>query len=108
MPQWDFLNFIAGRASRHSSFRLLMQHKATDLLQDDEIVFGVVAQHQGQELQVRADLVVNCDGRHSRTRTIAGLQVTVYGVPIDVLWFRISRKPDEVEQVLGNVNYGKR
>jgi 2-polyprenyl-6-methoxyphenol hydroxylase-like FAD-dependent oxidoreductase len=107
MPQWDFLNFIAGHASRFPSFRLLMQHEATDLLKDDERVFGVVAQHQGQEFQIRADLVVSCDGRHSRTRTIAGLQVAEYGVPIDVLWFRISRKTDEVEQVLGNVNYGK-
>jgi 2-polyprenyl-6-methoxyphenol hydroxylase-like FAD-dependent oxidoreductase len=28
-------------------------------------------------------------------------------VPIDVLWFRISRRPDDPEQVLGNINYGK-
>jgi 2-polyprenyl-6-methoxyphenol hydroxylase-like FAD-dependent oxidoreductase len=107
MPQWDFLNFIASHASRSSSFRLLMQHEANDLLKDGEKVIGVVAQHQGQEVQIRADLVVSCDGRHSHTRSTAGLEVIEYGVPIDVLWFRISRKPDEVEQVLGNINYGK-
>ncbi len=28
-------------------------------------------------------------------------------MPIDVLWFRISRKAGDPEQVLGNVNYGK-
>jgi 2-polyprenyl-6-methoxyphenol hydroxylase-like FAD-dependent oxidoreductase len=58
-------------------------------------------------VQVRADLVVGCDGRHSLTRSTAGLKVVEYGVPIDVLWFRISRKPDDPAGVLANVNYGK-
>jgi 2-polyprenyl-6-methoxyphenol hydroxylase-like FAD-dependent oxidoreductase len=35
------------------------------------------------------------------------MHVIEHGVPIDVLWFRISRKPDDRAQVLGNVNYGK-
>ncbi len=28
-------------------------------------------------------------------------------MPIDVLWFRISRQPQDPDQVLGNINYGK-
>jgi 2-polyprenyl-6-methoxyphenol hydroxylase-like FAD-dependent oxidoreductase len=107
MPQWDFLNFLAGHASRFPSFRLLMQHEVTNLVRDRGRVIGVAAQHEGQEVQVRADLVVSCDGRHSITRSAADLEVLEYGVPIDVLWFRITRKPDESQQVLGNVNYGK-
>jgi 2-polyprenyl-6-methoxyphenol hydroxylase-like FAD-dependent oxidoreductase len=35
------------------------------------------------------------------------MQVIERGVPIDVLWFRISRKPDDPAQVLGTVNYGR-
>jgi 2-polyprenyl-6-methoxyphenol hydroxylase-like FAD-dependent oxidoreductase len=58
-------------------------------------------------VQIYADLVVGCDGRHSLTREAAGLEVIEHGVPIDVLWFRISRKPDDPSQVLANVNYGK-
>jgi 2-polyprenyl-6-methoxyphenol hydroxylase-like FAD-dependent oxidoreductase len=107
MPQWDFLNFLANHANRFSSFQLLMQHEVTDLVKEGERVTGVVAQHDGREVQVRADLVVSCDGRHSSTRSAAELEIIEYGVPIDVLWFRISRRPDELEQVLGNVNYGK-
>jgi 2-polyprenyl-6-methoxyphenol hydroxylase-like FAD-dependent oxidoreductase len=107
MPQWDFLNFLASRANKLPSFQLLMEHEVTDLVKDGERVAGVVAQHDGREVQIRADLVVSCDGRHSRTRSAAELEVVEYGVPIDVLWFRISRRPEEVEQVLGNVNYGK-
>jgi 2-polyprenyl-6-methoxyphenol hydroxylase-like FAD-dependent oxidoreductase len=41
------------------------------------------------------------------TRDAAGLEVQEFGVPIDVLWFRISRRNGDPEQVLGNVNYGK-
>jgi 2-polyprenyl-6-methoxyphenol hydroxylase-like FAD-dependent oxidoreductase len=66
-----------------------------------------MARNDGRELQVRADLVVGCDGRHSVTRRAAGLKVIEHGVPIDVLWFRISRNPGDPAQVLGNVNYGK-
>jgi 2-polyprenyl-6-methoxyphenol hydroxylase-like FAD-dependent oxidoreductase len=107
MPQWDFLNFLASHAKRFSSFQLLMRHEAIDLKKDGERVTGVVARCDGREVHVRADLVVSCDGRHSNIRSAAELEVTEFGVPIDVLWFRISRRADELEQVLGNVNYGK-
>jgi 2-polyprenyl-6-methoxyphenol hydroxylase-like FAD-dependent oxidoreductase len=107
MPQWDFLNFLSGHAKKFPSFQLLMQHEATDLLREGERILGVVANHQGQVVQIRADLVVGCDGRHSITRKAAGFEVIEHGVPIDVLWFRISRRPDDPSQVLGNVNYGK-
>ncbi len=107
MPQWDFLNFIAGQARRFPSFRLLMRHEAIDLLKEGERVTGVITKRDGHEVQVRADLVVGCDGRHSVMRTAADLRLVEHGVPIDVLWFRISRKPNDASQVLGNVNYGK-
>ena len=106
MPQWDFLNFLSSHANRFASFQLLMQHEATGLLREGKRIKGVVAQYRGQEVRVRSDLVVGCDGRHSVTRTAAGLNVIEYGVPIDVLWFRISRRPDDPAQVLGNVNNG--
>ena len=106
MPQWDFLNFLAEHARQFPSFRLLMEHEATDLLKRGRRVVGVVARNGGRDVEVRADLVVGSDGRHSVTRSAAGLEVIEHGVPIDVLWFRISRKPDDPGQVLGNVNYG--
>jgi 2-polyprenyl-6-methoxyphenol hydroxylase-like FAD-dependent oxidoreductase len=107
MPQWDFLNFLSSHAKKFPSFQLLTQHEVTDLVSNGERVTGVVARNDGHELQVRADLVVGCDGRHSITRRAAGLGVIEHGVPIDVLWFHISRRPDDPAQVLGNVNYGK-
>jgi len=107
MPQWDFLNFLSAKAKRFPSFQLLPQHEATDLVRDGECITGVVVQNEGRDMQIRADLVVGCDGRHSLTRKASGLEVIEHGVPIDVLWFRISRTPGDSAQVLGNVNYGK-
>jgi 2-polyprenyl-6-methoxyphenol hydroxylase-like FAD-dependent oxidoreductase len=107
MPQWDFLNFLAGHAKQFPAFQLLLKHEAVDLLRDGKRIVGVVARNDGREVQVRADLVVACDGRHSVTRQAADLEVIEHGVPIDVLWFRISRRPGDPAQVLGNINYGK-
>ena len=107
MPQWDFLNFLSSHAKRFPSFDLLMEHEATDLVKEGRRITGVTAQTQGREVEIRADLVVACDGRHSTVRKSAGLEVVEHGVPIDVLWFHISRKPDDPVDVLGNVNYGK-
>jgi len=106
-PQWDFLNFLSAKAKRFPSFQLLTQHEARDLVKDGERITGVVVENQGREMQIRADLVVGCDGRHSLTRRAAGLEVIEHGVPIDVLWFRISRTPDDSAQFLGNVNIEK-
>jgi 2-polyprenyl-6-methoxyphenol hydroxylase-like FAD-dependent oxidoreductase len=107
MPQWDFLNFLSTHAKKFPSFQLLMHHEATDLLRNGERITGILARNGDREVRIHADLVVGCDGRHSRTRSASGLDVIEHGVPIDVLWFRISRKPDDPAQVLANVNYGK-
>lgn len=107
MPQWDFLSFLSSRAERFPTFHLSMKHEMVDLLREGIRIVGVTARTDDREVQVRADLVVGCDGRHSATRKAAGLEVIEHGVPVDVLWFRISRRPGDPSQVLGNVNYGK-
>lgn len=108
MPQWDFLNFLSERAKEFPSFELRMQHEATDLIRDGGRITGIVARNpEGRTVQIRADVVFGCDGRHSFTRGASQLELLEFGVPIDVLWFRIGRKPNNPAQVLGNVNYGK-
>jgi 2-polyprenyl-6-methoxyphenol hydroxylase-like FAD-dependent oxidoreductase len=108
MPQWDFLNFLSGQAKRFPAFDLRMEHEVVDLTSDGDRITGVVARSPAETtLQVRADLVVGCDGRHAVTRRAGQLELLEFGVPIDVLWFRISRQPGDPGEVLGNVNYGK-
>jgi 2-polyprenyl-6-methoxyphenol hydroxylase-like FAD-dependent oxidoreductase len=107
MPQWDFLNFLTERARKFSGFDLRMRHEVVGLIRDAGKIVGVEARTPDGVVEIRADLVVGCDGRQSSTREAAGFEVQEFGVPIDVLWFRISRKSGDPDQVLGNVNYGK-
>jgi 2-polyprenyl-6-methoxyphenol hydroxylase-like FAD-dependent oxidoreductase len=107
MPQWDFLNFLSSHAENFPSFNLKMKYEAVDLLRDSGRVIGVQAKTPRGTVEIRADLVVACDGRHSTIRQAAGLEAIESGVPIDVLWFRISRTGNDPEQLFGNINYGK-
>ncbi|MGB7189627.1 MAG: FAD-dependent oxidoreductase [Acidobacteriaceae bacterium] len=107
MPQWDLLNFVAERGRQYPEFDLRMEHEATDLLTRDGKVIGVEAQTSSGRIEIQANLVIGCDGRHSVTRQAAGMRLMELGVPIDVLWFRMSRKATDPEAALGNVNYGK-
>jgi 2-polyprenyl-6-methoxyphenol hydroxylase-like FAD-dependent oxidoreductase len=95
MPQWDFLDFIAGEAKRYPSFHLLMQTNVTGLIEEQGRVVGVHATTPDGPLDVRARLVVGCDGRNSTIRKEAGLEIEDIGAPIDVLWMRISRLPGD-------------
>jgi 2-polyprenyl-6-methoxyphenol hydroxylase-like FAD-dependent oxidoreductase len=107
MPQWDFLNFLVRYAGRYSGFHLKMQAEVTDLVEEGGQVVGVRAIAPDGPLDVRADLIVGADGRHSIVREKAGLLVEELGAPMDVLWFRISRRSSDGEQTLGRVIAGK-
>ena len=107
MPQWDFLDFLSGQAKKFSTFHLRMQHEAVDLIQENGRICGVRVRTPEGDTQIHASLVVGCDGRHAITRQAAQLEVLEFGVPIDVLWFRLSREPGDPDEVFGNVNYGR-
>jgi hypothetical protein len=106
MPQWDFLDFLADHGRAYPNFRLLMRTKATGLVEESGCVVGVTAESLDGLLEIRADLVVAADGRRSDVRAAAGFAVTELGAPMDVLWFRLSRRPDEPAQAFGQVAAG--
>ena len=58
-------------------------------------------------LTIRAELVVGCDGRHSTVSEKAGPKSDDYGAPMDVLWFRMSRKDNDRRDTFGHVEAGK-
>jgi 2-polyprenyl-6-methoxyphenol hydroxylase-like FAD-dependent oxidoreductase len=107
MPQWDFLNFLAEKAKVLPTFELRMQHEVVDLLWDDDRVIGVRAKTPDGERELRADLVIGADGRHAITHTRAKLELQEFGVPIDVLWMRLSKRPNDPPQSLGFFQHGK-
>ncbi len=107
MPQWDFLNFLAEEANRYSTFHLRMPAEVRTLIQESGRVVGVRALTPSGMLEVRADLVVGADGRASVIREQAGLRPRELGAPMDVLWFRLTRRPDDPEGTAGRFDRGR-
>ncbi|MET3807818.1 2-polyprenyl-6-methoxyphenol hydroxylase-like FAD-dependent oxidoreductase [Nakamurella sp. UYEF19] len=99
MPQWDLLNLLKDAAAQEPSFTLMMNTAVTGLVREGGRVVGVTARSangtsgDGDQVTIRADLTVAADGRASVLREASGLEVKRYGVPIDVLWFRLDRPP---------------
>jgi 2-polyprenyl-6-methoxyphenol hydroxylase-like FAD-dependent oxidoreductase len=107
MPQWDFLDFLAGEARRYPTFRLLMDAEVTDVLRAGDRVAGLRVRRPDGELDVEAALTIGADGRSSIVRERAGLTVETLGAPIDVLWMRLPRCDTDQAETLGVIRSGR-
>lgn len=107
MPQWDFLNFLASKAQAYPSFRLLMKTEADGLIEEGGIVRGVTAKTPDGPITIRAILTIAADGRHSLMRAKAGFTPTNIGAPMDVLWFRLSRRTGDPSEPFGRADRGQ-
>jgi 2-polyprenyl-6-methoxyphenol hydroxylase-like FAD-dependent oxidoreductase len=106
MPQWDLLEFLSTEAARYPGFELRRCAEVVDLVEEDGVVRGLRYRGPGGEGEVRARLVVGADGRRSRVRAAAGLVPHRSSPPMDVLWFRISRRPGDAGATFGQVGAG--
>ncbi len=104
VPQWDFLNVIADASQQEPGYELIMEAEVTDLLWDESRAIGVTYRKNGADHRLDADLVVGCDGRSSVVRERAGLRLRTFGVPMDVLWFRLPRVETDPVGVVGRVS----
>jgi 2-polyprenyl-6-methoxyphenol hydroxylase-like FAD-dependent oxidoreductase len=107
MPQWDFLDFLADYGKTYKKkFGLRMRAEVTGLIHSGNRIAGLTAKMPRKTLEIHADLVVGADGRHSTVRELAGLRSDDYGAPMDVLWFRVSRKRGDKGGVFGHAEAG--
>lgn len=95
VPQWDFLNFLADKGAMLPTFRLMRSTEMSDLIIEGDRVTGILATGPDGDIEIRADLVLAADGRHSTTRIKAGLRPIAKSAPLDVLWLRLPRRPDD-------------
>jgi 2-polyprenyl-6-methoxyphenol hydroxylase-like FAD-dependent oxidoreductase len=107
VPQWDFLDLLADAAKPYPTFDLRMSTRAESLIEQGGRVVGVTAKHGDAPVELRADLIVACDGRHSTLREAAGMVPIDYGAPMDVLWFRLPRNDDDPKEVFGRAAFGQ-
>jgi 2-polyprenyl-6-methoxyphenol hydroxylase-like FAD-dependent oxidoreductase len=106
IPQWDFLNFISSKAKQYPTFHLLMETEATDVIKEDGKIIGIKAKKGSEDVEIYCELVIAADGRHSVIREKSGLAQKISGAPMDVLWFRVSRKDNDPESVFVKVDMG--
>jgi len=107
IPQWEFLSFMAAQARAYPGFTLAMEAEATGLVHEGERIAGVRVAAPSGPAEIRADLVIAADGRHSTLRRAAGLEVETFAAPMDVLWFKLARQPGDARAVLGRIEAGQ-
>ena len=103
MPQWDFLDFLADQGRLLPNFTLHMKHEVIALRRDGDRTIGVTARTPAGDVHFDADLTVAADGRRSLLRTEAGLPLQDFGAPIDVLWFRLPKDRNDIDQTAGYI-----
>ena len=83
-----------------------MEAEAKELISEGDRVTGLRATTPEGDLEIHAALVVGCDGRHSTLRERGGFAIDDVGAPIDVLWFRLSRRDGDTEETTGHIEAG--
>lgn len=107
MPQSAFLRFLADEAAVYPGFHLCLGATVTDWITDEGTVRGVQVADATGTHEVLADVTIAADGRHSRLRQLANLPVVTASPPMDVLWFRLRRRPDDPAGARGIVGAGR-
>lgn len=108
MPQARFLDFLTSEAKRFPCFHLIMSAAAEELIEEEGVVKGVRYRSSDGWHEVRALLTVGADGRFSRLRKLSGLGASAIKTspPLDLLWLRLTRRPDDPHGVTGRLNQG--
>ncbi|QYX30304.1 FAD-dependent oxidoreductase [Sphaerospermopsis torques-reginae] len=107
LPQVRFLNFITQEAEQYPNFTLILGANVQELITENGVVQGVRYRGQGGWHEVRATLTVGADGRYSKLRQLGGFESVETSPPMDVLWFRLPRQPEEFAGGMGRFGAGK-
>jgi len=106
LPQVNFLEAIAEEAKSYPNFQLVMGANVQELIEEDGLIKGVLYRGHGGWHEVRAHITIGADGRHSRMRQLAGFEPIETSPPMDVIWFRLPRKPEDNKGGLGRIGKG--
>jgi 2-polyprenyl-6-methoxyphenol hydroxylase-like FAD-dependent oxidoreductase len=106
LPQVKFLEFITQEAQKYPHFQLVMGANVQELIESDGVIQGVRYRGHGGWHEVRAILTVGADGRHSKLRQLGDFESVETSPPMDVLWFRLPRHPEDPEGGMGRIGQG--
>ena len=95
MPQPVFLEALAKKAGPFAGFHCWMGARVTELIEEGGAVVGVRGLRHGKEpFEIRADVVVGADGRHSIVRRLGNFVTDYEHHDFDVIWFVVDPPPD--------------
>ncbi|MEL6813406.1 MAG: FAD-dependent oxidoreductase [Cyanobacteria bacterium J06598_3] len=90
MDQGSLLRAMVEKAKSLPGFTFQAGWQVTELMRDKQnAVVGVRATANGESREFVADAVIACDGRYSRVRKLAGLELSNSPAQFDVLWFKL-------------------
>src|SRR5262245_31016864 len=99
LPQVKLLELLTEEARKFPNFRLVMQANVQRLVEADGAVRGVqYRDHDNHWHEVRAALTVAADGRFSKIRHLAGIEPVKTAPPMDIVWLRLPKGPDDVTE----------
>jgi 2-polyprenyl-6-methoxyphenol hydroxylase-like FAD-dependent oxidoreductase len=108
MPQAQFLEYLIGEARDFPSFQIVMAASVQELVDEGGVVRGVRYRGRDGWHELRSDLVVGADGRFSAVRRLSGLPPAIAtSPPMDILWFRLPRRPDDPEGLVASFGSGR-
>lgn len=93
VAQPALLDRFVADAQRSPTFTFETGVRVTELVREDGRIVGVRTSRAEGVRDLRADLVIGCDGRGSSIRTNAGLHLTLLPEQYDVLWFKLPAPP---------------
>jgi 2-polyprenyl-6-methoxyphenol hydroxylase-like FAD-dependent oxidoreductase len=105
MPQSRFLEFLVTEAKKYPHFEIVMDANVQQLIEHEGYVHGITYRGADGQCEVRAHLTVAADGRFSRLRKLAGLEGVTQSAPMEVIWLRLPRKPEDRHEE-GSINIG--
>lgn len=98
LPQSQLLELLVEAARGYPSFQIVMQANVQRLVEEEGIVRGVrYRDAENRWHEVRAGLTVAADGRFSKVRHLASIEIIGSAPPMDVVWFRLPKKPSDGE-----------
>jgi 2-polyprenyl-6-methoxyphenol hydroxylase-like FAD-dependent oxidoreductase len=108
MPQARFLAFLAEEAAKYPSFHLEFGANVQRLIEEEGAIRGLRYQSaDGLWHEVKSSLTIGADGRFSKVRKLAGIELDKLAPPMDVLWLRLPKKEsDKQHDLAGGIHIG--
>jgi len=106
MLQSRFIGFLLAEAERYPNLEVRMRSRVQWLIEEDGAVRGVRYRSPEGPREVRARLVVGADGRFSKVRQLAGIELKEFSAGTDVLYFNVPRRPDDAAGAVVDIHFG--